>query len=306
MLRTLGLKLFQTLVVLWAVVTITFATTFLSPIDPAVAYAGQRATTQQLEQARKKLGLDQPLVVQYMRYLGRVARGDLGNSFVSGQNVRDLLLAQLPRTMALAGAAMVVQLLIGIPLGLLAALNRRGLLDRAILLTTLLGVAAPAFVVGFVLLYIFGFRLGWFPLGGADGFTSIILPALTLGVAGGAWYSRMLRSTALNILGEDYIRTARSKGLTEWTIVFRHLLRNAIGPIITLIGLDLGVFLGGVLIIEKVFAWPGIGLQAWQGIESNDVPMVLGAVLVAALFVTVLNLIADLLNAYIDPRSRYV
>lgn len=305
MLRNFGLKLLQTLVVLWAVITITFATTFLSPIDPAIAYAGQRATTQQLESARKKLGLDKPLPVQYLLYLGRVVRGDLGNSFVSGQNVRQLLLAQLPRTMALAGAAMLVQLIIGIPLGLMAALNRRGFLDRTILIATLLGVAAPAFVVGFILLYVFGFRLGWFPLGGSDKWNSIVLPAITLGVAGGAWYSRMLRSAALNILSEDYIRTARSKGLTESTVIFRHLLRNAIGPIITLIGLDLGVFLGGVLIIEKVFAWPGIGLQAWQGIEANDIPVVLGAVLVAAFFVTLLNLLADLLNALIDPRSKY-
>ena len=305
MIRIAGLKLTQTVVVLWAVVTITFLATFMSPIDPAVSYAGQRATAQQLEEARRVLGLDQPLVVQYLRYLGRIVQGDFGNSFVSGQDVRDLLLSQLPRTMMLAGAAMLVQLGIGIPLGLLAALHRRELIDRTILIVTLLGVAAPAFVIGFVLLYIFGFRLGWVPLGGSDGWRAIILPALTLGVAGGAWYSRMLRSAALNILGEDYIRTARSKGLSERIVVFRHLMRNAIGPIITLIGLDLGVFLGGVLIIEKVFAWPGIGLLAWRGIETNDVPMVLGAVLIAALFITVLNLIADLMNTWIDPRTRH-
>jgi peptide/nickel transport system permease protein len=305
MLRTLGLKLLQTIAILWAVVTITFATTFLSPIDPAVSYAGQRATAEQIARARVVLGLDQPLPVQYVRYIGRVLQGDLGNSFVSGQNVRDLLLGQFPRTLALAAAAMVVQLLIGIPLGLLAALHRRRLLDRTILLVTLLGAAAPAFVVGFGLLYVFGYWLGWFPLGGADDWNSIVLPAVTLGVAGGAWYSRMLRSAALNILSEEYIRTARAKGLSERLVVFRHLLRNAIGPIVTLVGLDLGVFLGGVLIIEKVFAWPGIGLLAWQGIASNDVPVVLGAVLIAALFVTVLNLIADMVNAYLDPRTRY-
>ena len=263
MFRVAGLKLTQTIVVLWAVVMITFLATFMSPIDPAVSYVGQRATAQQLEEARV-LDLDQPVVVQYFRYLGRIVNGDFGNSFVSGQDVRDLLLSQLPRTMILAGAAMLVQLVIGIPPGLLAALHRRELIDRAILIATLLGVAAPAFVIGFVLLYVFGFRLGWVPLGGAEGWKSLILPALTLGVAGGAWYSRMLRSVALNILGEDYIRTARSKGLNERTVVSRHLMRNAVGPIITLIGLDLGVFLGGVLIIEKVFAWPGIGLLAWR------------------------------------------
>jgi peptide/nickel transport system permease protein len=303
--RFLLRRLLQMVAVLLAVVTVTFAATFMSPIDPAVAYSGQRATTAQIEEARERLGLDDSIAVQYVRYLGRVVRGDLGNSFVTGQDVRGLIADRLPRTAALAAAAMLVQLIIGVPLGLLAALRRREIADRAILLVTLLGVAAPSFVVGFVLLYVFGFRLGWLPLGGADEPLSVVLPAITLGFAGAAWYARMLRSTALNILGEDYVRMARSKGLSERAVVRRHVLRNAIGPIITMVGLDLGVFLGGLLIIEKVFAWPGIGLQAWQGIETNDMPVVLGTVLVAALFVTVFNLAADIANAYVDPRTRY-
>jgi peptide/nickel transport system permease protein len=303
--RFLLRRLAQMVLVLLAVVTVTFAATFMSPIDPAVAYSGQRATTAQIEEARERLGLDDSIAVQYVRYLGRVVRGDLGNSFVTGQEVRGLIADRLPRTAGLAAAAMLVQLLLGVPLGLLAALRRRELTDRAILLFTLLGVAAPSFVVGFVLLYVFGFRLGWLPLGGADEPLSVVLPAATLGFAGAAWYARMLRSTALNILGEDYVRMARSKGLAERVVVMRHVLRNAIGPIITMVGLDLGVFLGGLLIIEKVFAWPGIGLQAWQGIETNDMPVVLGTVLVAALFVTLFNLIADIANAYVDPRTRY-
>lgn len=305
MARFLARRLGQTLIVLWAVVTVTFAATFLSPIDPAVSYAGQRATTEQIEQAREKLGLDDSVAVQYVRYLGRVLRGDLGNSFVTGTSVRSEIVDRMPETIALAAAAMFVQILIGIPLGLLAALRRRRIADRIVLVGTLLGVAAPSFVVGFVLLYVIAFRLGWLPLGGADSPSAIILPAVTLGIAGAAWYARMLRSTTLNILGEDYVRMARSKGLAERVVVSRHVLRNAIGPIVTMIGLDLGVFLGGVLIIEKVFAWPGIGLQAWQGIESNDVPVVLGTVLVAALFVTLFNLVADIANAYLDPRTRY-
>jgi peptide/nickel transport system permease protein len=298
-------RLLWTVVVLWAVVTITFAATFFSPIDPAAVYAGQRATPAQIEAVREKFGLDQPIYVQYAKYIGRVVQGDLGHSFVSGESVRELIAARLPDTIVLAAAAMFVQLLIGLPLGLLSALRRGTVVDRAILGLSLIGVAAPAFVVGFLLLYLLAFKLGWFPLGGAEGVASIVLPAVTLGIAGAAWYARMLRSTTLNILNEDYVRMARSKGLSETVIVRRHVVRNALGPIVTMIALDLGVFLGGVLIIEKVFAWPGIGLQAWQGLQTNDAPVVLGTVLVTALFVVLLNFLADVVNGLLDPRTRY-
>jgi peptide/nickel transport system permease protein len=294
-----------TIVVLWAVATLTFAATFLSPIDPAIAFAGPKASKAQIASVRHEFGLDQPLYKQYGLYLGRLARGNLGTSFVSGQSVGSLIWSRILYTAALALAAMAVQLSLGIPLGLVAAVKRGTLTDRAILVLSLVGAAAPAFVVGFVLLYLLAFKLGWFPLGGSASVSALVLPAITLGVYGAAWYIRMLRSAALNILSEDYIRMARSKGIPERTILFRHVLRNAIGPIVTMIGLDLGVFLGGVLIIEKVFAWPGIGLQAWQAIQENDIPMVLGTVLVAALAVTVLNLLADIANAVIDPRTRY-
>jgi peptide/nickel transport system permease protein len=198
-----------------------------------------------------------------------------------------------------------VQLSLGIPLGLAAALRRRTAVDRSILLFSLIGVVTPAFVLGFLLLYFLAFKLGWFPLGGSGSFSHLVLPALTLGVAGAAWYARMLRSTVLNILSEDYVRMARAKGLSERVVVGRHILRNAISPIITMIGLDVGVLLGGVLVIERVFAWPGIGDQAWRAITFNDIPLVMGTVLFAAFFVTLFNLLADLANAAIDPRVKY-
>jgi peptide/nickel transport system permease protein len=201
--------------------------------------------------------------------------------------------------------AIIVQIGLGVPLGLIAALRRGEVADKGILVFSLIGVVIPSFVLGFLLLYIFAFKLGWFPLGGSGSVSNLVLPALTLGVAGAAWYARILRSTVLNILGEDYIGFARAKGLSEWIIVWRHILRNAISPLITMIALDFGVFLGGVLVIEKVFAWPGIGLQAWQAIQFNDVPMVMGTVLIAAFFITMLNLVADVVNAYVDPRIRY-
>lgn len=294
-----------TIVVLWAILTLTFGATFLSPIDPARSYAGLRATDQVVENVREEFGLDDPLYVQYWRYLSRTVQGDLGRSFATDQPVREAIVDRMPETLLLAVAAAIVQLAIGIPLGLIAALNWRTPIDRGILVFSLLGVVMPSFVLGFLLLYFLAFKLGWFPLGGSGSFHHLILPAFTLGIAGAAWYARMLRSTVLNILSEDYVRMARAKGLSERIVVGRHILRNAISPIITMVGLDIGIFLGGVLVIERVFAWPGIGDQAWRAITFNDVPMVMGTVLFAAFFVTVFNLLADLVNAAVDPRVQY-
>jgi peptide/nickel transport system permease protein len=298
-------RLAWTVVVLWAIATLTFGAIFLSPIDPARSYAGARAPAQVVEHVRTELGLDQPLYVQYERYFGRLVRGNLGDSFETEKPVLQSILDALPNTVLLAFAALLVQVALGIPLGLLAAVRRGGLVDRSVLVLSLFGVATPTFVLGVLLLYFFAFRLAWFPLGGSGSFSHLVLPALTLGVAGAAWYARMLRSTALNILSEDYVRMARAKGMPERVVIGRHVLRNAISPIVTMVGLDFGVFLGGVLVIEKVFGWPGIGQQAWLAINYNDIPMVMGTVLVAAFFVTLFNLLADVVNAVIDPRVAY-
>jgi peptide/nickel transport system permease protein len=305
MARYIVIRLGWTVVVLWAIATLTFAATFLSPIDPAKSFAGLRATNQQIQVVRHEFGLDRPIYVQYVKYLGRLVRGNLGTSYEYGSSVGQMVMSALPKTALLAFSALIVELAIGLPLGLIAGLNRGRLIDRIVLIGTLLGVVVPSFVLGFVLLYLLAYKLGWFPLGGSDSFSALILPAFTLGVAGGAWYARMLRSTVLNIIGEDYVRLARAKGLSERVVIGRHVLRNAVSPIIAMIALDLGVFLGGVLVIERVFAWPGIGLQAWEAIEFNDIPVVMGTVLIAAAFIVLLNLLADLVNAFIDPRVRY-
>jgi peptide/nickel transport system permease protein len=303
--RYVAHRLAWTIVVLWAIVTLTFGATFLSPIDPARSYAGLRASDEVIEQVREDFGLDDPLYVQYFRYLGRIFHGDLGESFATGEPVTEAIIDRLPETALLAFAAAIVQLSIGIPLGIAAALRRGSGVDRSILIFSLVGVVMPAFVLGFLLLYFLAFKLGWFPLGGSGSFQHLVLPAFTLGIAGAAWYARMLRSTVLNIVSEDYIRMARAKGLSERVVVGRHILRNAISPIITMVALDMGIFLGGVLVIERVFAWPGIGDQAWRAITFNDIPMVMGTVLFAAFFVTMFNLVADLANAAIDPRVKY-
>jgi peptide/nickel transport system permease protein len=298
-------RLAWTALVLLAISTLAFTATFLSPIDPARAYAGAHATHRLLEHVRHQFGLNRPLYVQYAEFLNRVVHGNLGTSYATGQDVRSAIFERLPATAELAFAGELVALAIGLPLGLAAALHHRGKLDRILLFGSLGGVVTPPFVFGFFLLYFLAFRLDWFPLGGNASFSSVLLPALTLGLPGSAWYARMLRSTVLNILGEDYVRSARAKGMPESVVVLRHVVRPALAPIVTMIGLDFGIFFGGVLVIEEVFAWPGIGLQAWQAIGFNDIPMVMGTVLVAGFFVAIFNLVADVLNALLDPRVVY-
>jgi peptide/nickel transport system permease protein len=300
-LRRLG----WTIVVLWAIATLTFGAIFLSPVDPAHVYAGARASEQAVDQVRADLGLDDSIVVQYGRYMGRLVQGDLGTSFFTGKPVLTSTLERLPNTILLATAGALVMLVIGIPLGLLAALHPRSALDRSILGFSLVGAVIPTFVLGLLLLYFLAFKLDAFPLGGSGSFMHLVLPALTLGLAGAAWYARMLRSTVLNITSEDYVRNARAKGMPNRIVVGRHVMRNAVGPIITMVALDLGVFFGGVLVIEKVFGWPGLGELAWRAVGNNDIPVIMGTVLIAACFIVLLNLVADLLNAAVDPRVAY-
>jgi peptide/nickel transport system permease protein len=298
-------RLGWTVVVLWAIATLTFGAIFLSPIDPAHLYAGARAPEQVVEKVREDFGLNDSLPVQYGRYMSRLLQGDLGTSFFTGKPVLESTLERLPRTALLAFAGAVVMLAVGIPLGLAAALRRRTAVDRGILIFSLVGVVVPTFVLGFLLLYFLAFKLDAFPLGGSGSFMHLVLPALTLGIPAAAWYARMLRSTVLNITSEDYVRNARAKGLSERVVVQRHVMRNAVGPIITMVALDLGAFLGGVLVIEKVFGWPGLGEQTWRAVSNNDIPLIMGTVLVAAFFVAILNLIADVANAAVDPRVKY-
>jgi peptide/nickel transport system permease protein len=298
-------RLAWAVLVLWVIVTLAFMVTILSPVDPVRSYVGLRATKEEYERARHEFGLDQPVYVQYVRYVQHLAGGDLGSSFINQQPVLQNILGRLPSTALLALGGVLVAVLIGVPLGLIAALRNHTRTDDGILVLSLLGATLPAFLLGFGLLYVFSFNLQWFPLGGATSPTSLVLPALTLGLASAAWYVRMMRSEALTILSADYIRLARAKGMPERVVVTRHLMRNALAPIVAMIALDFGAFFGGVLIIEKVFAWPGIGQAAWQAIRFNDQPMVIGTVLVAAFFVTAFNLCADVVNAWIDPRIRY-
>ena len=299
-------RLGWTIVVLFAMTIITFGAAFLSPVDPARLYAGARATHQAYEAARRTLGLNHSVFVQYVRYLSRLLQGNLGNSFSTGQAVGPLVLGRLPATLELAAAGLLIEIVVGLPLGFLAAARWHGLADRAVLTGSLLGVVVPQFVLGFVLLYVFAYKISLFPLGATSSLPALVLPAVALGLPGAAWYARMVRSSVLNVLGEDFVRNSRAKGLSEWKVMSRHVFRNSIGPAITMIGLDFGIFLGGVLVVEQVFGWPGIGELAWNAISANDIPVVLGTVIIATSAVVLFNLVADIANALLDPRIRTI
>jgi peptide/nickel transport system permease protein len=303
MIAYLARRLAASTLILIGVTMVTFALAFLMPADPVRQIAGRNATPETVESIRHQLGLDRPVPVQYATYLGHLAQGDLGHSYIQKTDVGQLIMSRLPATLLLMLGAIFFELAIGIPLGTFAA-ARRGKADRAIMIFAFAGVSTPQFVVGLVLLYLLAYLAGWFPMSGYGGPSHLILPALTLGIGGGGWYARILRSSLVEVLRQDYIRTARAKGLSERTIVITHALRNALLPIVAMIGLDIGTFMGGAVVVESVYGWPGIGQLAWQAIQRIDIPIIMGVTLVAAVAIVLGNLIADLVTPLIDPRIR--
>jgi peptide/nickel transport system permease protein len=304
MLAYLAKRLAASLVILLGVSVVTFGLTFMIPADPVAMIAGRNSTPEIREQIRRQLGLDRPLTEQYARYLGRLVQGDLGRSYARKSDVGPLIASRLPPTLLLMLGAIIAELMIGIPAGIYAASRRGRLGDKVAMTLSFLSVSTPQFVVGLTLLYLFAYLLSWLPLGGYGTFSHLILPALTLGLAGGGWYSRMMRSSMIEVLRNDYIRTARAKGMPEWRVISHHALRNAILPIVAMIGLDVGIFMSGVVVVENVFGWPGIGQLMWQAIQSLDIPVIMGVTIVAACFIVLGNLIADLIAPIIDPRIR--
>jgi peptide/nickel transport system permease protein len=301
-------RLLWVVVVLFFVSIITFLLAFAVPGDPAKSIAGVHATPEVLDRIRAELGLDKPFYEQYWIYLKNLLRGDMGFSYETQRPVAQSIIERFPATAMIALFGIFFELLIGIPVGMVSALKQYSFRDRLFTVLSLLGIAAPGFWLGMLFMYLFAFQFQIFPLGGYEGWAEPlygILPGLTLGVGGAAWYSRMLRSSMLDILSADYVRAARAKGLPERTVVWRHIMRNSWSPIITLLGLDFGWFLGGVLVIEVVFGVPGIGWQAWNAIQTQDLPMIMGTVLFAAVLVTVSNLVVDVAYTWLDPRVKY-
>jgi len=301
--RYLGKRLAASVLILIGVSAITFAINFVIPSDPVTLIAARSATKADRDRLRHELWLDRPVIVQYGHYMTGVVQGDLGRSFKRKTQVAEQILARLPATLILMAAAISFELLIGLPAGLFAARRRGTAADKTAMTLSFIGVSSPQFVTGLILFYVFAYWLSWLPSGGY-GFVNVILPAVTLGIAGGGWYSRMMRSSMVDVLRQDYIRTARAKGLDERNVLFVHAFRNAVLPIVAMIGLDVGIFMSGVVVVESVYGWPGIGQLMWQAIQDRDIPIIMGVTLTAAIFIVLGNLLADLIAPLIDPRIR--
>jgi len=297
-------RLLQAIPVLFGISVITFLLIYYLPADPARMYAGPSATVATVPRIRHELGLDLPLWEQYGRYMQRVFSGDLGFSYRKQIPVTSLLLSRIPYTLALICGGIFVELLIGLPVGLASAVARGQWMDRLGMFIALVGVSAPPFWLGLLLLYWLGYLIPIFPLGGTGSLRHLILPSLTAGLGGAAWYARMMRSSTLDILSADYIRTAHAKGLRNILVILRHVLPNALNPIITMAGLDIPWFIGGVVLVERVFDWPGVGRLAVEAIETVDVPLILGTVIFTAIIVVISGIVIDLAQGFADPRIR--
>jgi peptide/nickel transport system permease protein len=283
---------------------ITFAIAFLIPADPAVAMAGAKADPKTLAAIRAQLGLDEPVYVQYGRYLHRALGGDLGRSYIRRESVTGLIIDRFPATAILALSAMVLSLVLGIPMGMVAAVYRARAPDNALLLLSLAFVSVPVFWLGTMLLIAAAFYFRSFPLGGFGDWKSLVLPAITLAVGSAGYYSRILHTNLTEAMDQEYVRTARGKGLSRSRAMLKHAMANALLPLVTLAGLDLAALLSGVVLTETVFNWPGIGRLAFEAVFNLDIPLIMGTVLFAAFLVVIANLAVDLLYLWLDPRIR--
>jgi peptide/nickel transport system permease protein len=292
------------IVVLIGTSIITFAIAFLIPADPAVTMAGAKADPQTLATIRHELGLDLPVYLQYARYLDRALHGDLGRSYVRRDSVAHLIASRFPATALLALTAMVVSLVLGVLLGCIATAYRGEATDNALLVFSLALVSMPVFWLGTMLLIAGGLYLRSFPLGGFSGPSSLVLPTLTLALGSAGYYSRILHTNLSEAMDQEYVRTARGKGLSSARAMMKHAMANALLPLVTLAGLDLAGLLSGVVLTETVFNWPGIGRLAYEAIFNLDIPLIMGTVLFSAFLVVVANLGVDILYAWLDPRIR--
>lgn len=293
------------MLVLFGVSLLVFLLIHLIPGDPVEVMLGESSQPADRAALRHALGLDQPLHLQLLEYYRHLFSLDLGESLYSRRPITEILLERLPATLELALAGLCVAILVALPLGTIAATRRGSAWDVGAMSFSMIGISIPNFLMGPLLILLFSLWLGWLPVSGREEAASLVLPALTLGTALAAILSRMLRASLLDILGEDFIRTARAKGLTERAVIFRHALRNALLPVITLLGLQLGALLAGAVITETVFSWPGIGLLTIDSIHRRDYPVVQACVLLISLGYVVVNALTDLVYARLDPRIRF-
>ena len=305
MIRYISFRLLLALPALWLIVTMVFMLAHIVPGDPVAQMLGEGARADDLQQLRHTLGLDLPIPVQYGRYLAGVVHGNLGESFRFQQPVLQVVISHYPATLELAFVALLVCAGIGIPAGLMAAQRRGTSTDHAIGVLTLFGLSVPNFALGPVLILVLSVMLGWLPVSGRGGPLHLILPAITLGAALAAILTRMVRTSVIEELSSDYVRTARAKGLSESAVLFRHAFRYALIPIITILGLQFGTLLAGTIVTESIFSWPGIGRLAVQAISARDYPLLQGCILMIAVSYVLVNLLTDLVYAFVDPRVRF-
>lgn len=304
MLKYLVRRLVQTILVLFGVSAITFGMMFISG-DPTALIMGENWTAEEIAQLRHQLGFDRPWYVQYLDFVGSALRGDFGNSLRQHRPVFELIVERLPATIQLAVAAMLISVTLAIPIGIISATRRNSIYDVIGMLGALLGQSIPNFWLGIMLILIFGVYLRWFPISGRGGLAHLILPAVTLSTYFLARNTRLVRSSMLEVLGQDYITTARAKGLAEWIVLYKHALKNALIPLVTVVGLDAASLLGGAVITEAIFAWPGVGRLTIQAIYAKDLPLVQACVAMLATSFVFFNLVVDIAYSFLDPRIRY-
>ncbi|WP_108660312.1 ABC transporter permease [Acuticoccus kandeliae] len=305
MLRYIAKRLLAALVTIWIA---TIAVTLLIhavPGDPVrIMYAKFQSTPEQIEAIRERLGLDQPIYIQYVRYMERLFEGDLGRSIVGDQPVLDILLTRFPPTVALAATSLLIAVVIGMSLGFLAAYKRGTMVDAGAMILAIVGVSMPHFWLGLLLLFLFALNLGWLPVAGSD-WRSLILPAMTLGLANAAVLARLTRSAMIDIFDQDFVRTAHAKGLPKALVLYRHALRSGLVPIVAMLGLQFAYLMGGAIVVENVFAWNGVGRLAIEAVFARDYPLIQGFILFFATVVVCVSVVIDVLYALLDPRIRY-
>lgn len=304
MLQLIGRRLLATVPLLLAVSVVVFSFVHALPGDPAVLFLGEEATPENLARFRAKLGFDRPLMVQYGEWLGHALRGDLGRSIRTNQPVVQAIMERLPVTLRLIAFSMVISLCIAVPLGIVSAVKRNSGVDLVSTSFALFGFSTPNFWLGLILIYVFALLLRWLPASGFDGVRSLILPSITLGTALAALVTRQLRSGMLEVLRQDYVRTAQAKGLADRMVIGKHALKNALISVVTVIGLQIGALLGNTIITESLFALPGVGRLMIDSVFSRDFFMVQGVILFLAVGYVVANLVVDILYSYLDPRIR--
>ncbi len=293
-----------TIVTIWAILTVTYFIAYLVPSDPARLIAGQHASAATLASIRRALGLYHPLWYRYIVYANQFIHGNLGYDYIMRRTVAGMVLQAAPFTLYLAIVAVFFELMIGIPIGIVAAVKRYSFIDNFLRFLSIVGISMPTYWVGSMLLMLVGFKLGWLPLGGVSP-AGVILPALSVGITGSAFYARILRSSTLETMRMDYVRTARAKGAGEALVLFKHTIRNSLIPVVTYLGLDLGGLLGGLIVTEYIFNWSGLGFLLNTAIGQDDGALIMGVTLFSASGIVIMNFVVDVVYAFLDPRVSY-